>query len=548
MNNNSLELRDLGSINQVVVNGNAVCECHLRVGDEIRVGCSVFLVTLDEASELYCSPRQPYSTVSLAEEESALLSAGTVSRAFDDSGTIEELAGLFAISRELSRSSSARALQEQLAYALGRRFTPDCSWLVMLRDARTESTILSGSSCINAEVSHDIVRMVLAQKRGGLFPISTPSSCTWILAAPICLGEHEIGALGLARTTKEAPYGEKDVDFLVALASVIAPFLRAFERIDELELENKRLRVADQKLTQLIGSSKAMKALHETIKAIAPSHQTVLILGETGTGKELVARLVHELSGRTDGGLVTVNCAAIPRELFESEFFGYEKGAFTGAVGRKMGLLEQSDCGTLFLDEIGDLSLDNQGRILRAVETGSYRRVGGLRELEANLRVLAATNKDLVQEMRNGRFREDLYHRLKAIEVRIPPLRERRYDIPELAEYFLSKATGDETRHFSSDAIEYLMAQKWPGNVRELKNTVQVVATVCRAEQIQVQDVRTVVSLSDDSHVPVTLEQLEKDHITRTLDYCGGKVLETAKCLGISKSSLYNKLGQFGLR
>ncbi len=544
-----LHLRDLGSINRVIVNGNVTGNCILRVGDELRVGSAVFLVTADGASASIADPpSHPYSTVSLAEDESALLSAGTAGRAFESGSGLEELADLFAISRSISRSSSLDAVQQELAKALHRRFQPDRCCLFMLRNADMETINLMGEPC-QTEPDHpinEIVRIVLAQKRGGLFPIKVNSSDVWILAAPICLGTHEIGALAVGRRTANQPYGEKDVDFLVALSSVIAPFFRAFERMDELEIENKRLRVADTKLRPLIGSSQVMKTVQETIKAIAPSLQTVLILGETGTGKELVARMIHELSLRSERGMVTVNCAAIPRELFESELFGHEKGAFTGAISRKVGLLEQSDGGTLFLDEIGDLSLDNQARILRAVETGGFRRVGGVRELEAHLRVLAATNKDLLSEMRQGRFREDLYHRLKAIEVRIPPLRERRYDIPELAAYFLSLATGGGERHFSGDAIEYLMEQKWPGNVRELKNTVQVVATVCRADVIQAKDVRAIVNLSSDSSVPGPLDEVEKSHILKTMDYCGGKVLEAAKLLGISKSSLYSKLAQYG--
>jgi DNA-binding NtrC family response regulator len=372
-----------------------------------------------------------------------------------------------------------------------------------------------------------------------------------VLTTPIAVGDMQIGVLALEREAQSQSYQKDELHFLVALAHIVAPFFTAIERIEDLEAENRRLRYAEEKQAMMVGSSKAMARLHRTIRTVAPSIQPVLILGQTGTGKELVASLLHELSNRSDGPFVTVNCAAIPRELFESEFFGYEKGAFTGALQRKNGLMEQSDGGTLFLDEIGDLSLEHQARILRAVETGRFRRIGGKEEIAVNIRVVAATNKDLVFEIQEGTFREDLYHRLRAVEIQVPPLNQRTGDIPELAAYFLEAACIRAKRvlqRFSPKAIEYLMERSWPGNIRQLKNVVETANTFCRSDVIDVDDLPATMSDEDAKNKPQSLEEMERQHLVRTLEFTDGNILQTAKILGIGRSTLYVKLAQYGLK
>jgi DNA-binding NtrC family response regulator len=277
----------------------------------------------------------------------------------------------------------------------------------------------------------------------------------------------------------------------------------------------------------------------------------VLISGETGTGKELVAHLLHGLSDRRDGRFVTVNCAAIPRELFESELFGYEKGAFTGASTRKTGLMEQSDQGTLFLDEIGDLSLDNQAKILRAVDTKRFRRIGGNKEIAVDFRLVVATNKVLPTEIGKGGFREDLFHRINTIQIQLPPLRDRRSDILGLAQHFLVTCPEAKNRElrFSPEAMEYLVSRSWPGNVRELRNVVQGAVALSQNSVVAVEDLFGVSSKDDGEAFPLlTLADAEKRQITRALKACDGNVVEAAKRLGISKSTLYNKLAEYGLK
>ena len=300
----------------------------------------------------------------------------------------------------------------------------------------------------------------------------------------------------------------------------------------------------------MVGNSDAIARIKTVIRAASASTQNVLITGETGTGKELVSHLIHSLSDRRNEKLVTVNCAAIPRELFESELFGYEKGAFTGAGTRKSGLMEESDGGTLFLDEIGDLSLENQSKILRAVDGKSFRRVGGSSEICSDFRLLAATNKDLPSEIKMRRFREDLYHRLNVLHIQLPPLRERRTDIPELAQHFLDLRMKAENRklHFTPEAIEYLMKREWPGNVRELKNSIERAIALSQNGLVEIGDLHAVsYSLIEENSPDLTLQEAEQIYIAKALKASNNNVVEAAKRLGIGKSTLYNKLRQYHL-
>ena len=502
-------------------------------------------------------------TDTLAEEDSVYLSAPPDNAASEvHPKTDADLTELFQITRALSRVTRQEGLLGSLRGILQARFSADSAWMLLSHTpSQPEDRLLNilapgavpGESA--ARVLRERLTRVLKERRGILAPERAPNGdktrvrCT--MAAPIFLGDHTIGALCIDRTTDSRVWCRQDLHFFVALAHIIAPFFGAVERMEQLEDENRKLRATGAKLARIVGASKAMAEVQRLVTMVAPSMQPVLILGPTGTGKELVAGLIHELSSRSREPLVIVNCAAIPRELFESEFFGHEKGAFTGAVGRKTGLLEQSHGGTLFLDEIGDLSLEHQARILRAVETGRFRRVGGQEEISADFRIVTATNKELTEEIKLGRFREDLYHRLRAVEVRIAPLCQRRSDIPELARHFLQAAAekeGTPPRRLTPKALEYLAELPWPGNVRELKNMMEVAHTICKDEVIDVADLRAFAAVQDRSPVPVPLEEVERRHIERTIEYTNGNMVETARLLGIGRSTLYNKLAQYGLK
>ena len=264
----------------------------------------------------------------------------------------------------------------------------------------------------------------------------------------------------------------------------------------KLMTETKALKKAVSRKHQMIGSSKPMMEIHDMIEKVAPTNARVLIEGENGTGKELVAHQLHELSNRSYAPFIEVNCAAIPSELIESQLFGHEKGSFTSAIKMKKGDFELANNGTLFLDEIGDMSLSAQAKVLRALQENKITRVGGESEISVNVRVIAATNKNLKEEIQKGNFREDLYHRLSVIIINVPPLRDRVDDIPELIEYFvnnISSEMGKAAPIFTQDAIEELQKYRWTGNIRELHNVVERLVILCGSE-ISSEDVRKFVN------------------------------------------------------
>ena len=332
----------------------------------------------------------------------------------------------------------------------------------------------------------------------------------------------------------------------------------------DLEAENRVLRakVDRQQQHTMVGESPAMNYLREQVSLAAPTNGRVLILGENGTGKELVARTIHHTSRRKSGPFVEVNCAAIPEELIESELFGHVRGAFTGAVADKPGRFEQAHGGTIFLDEIADMSLKTQAKVLRVLQEQVMERVGGTQRIKVDVRVLAATNKDLPGEIRAGRFREDLYFRLNVIPIFVPALRERQQDIPMLAEYFmalLAAEYGRRPKRLAPEAAARLQQYGWPGNVRELRNVIERVIIMVQGDTITAQDLGFLgrdgadgVPLPAGAAGPVrplseARDDFEKDYILQTLAAQQGNMSRTAEVLGVERSNLYKKLRAFGI-
>lgn len=332
--------------------------------------------------------------------------------------------------------------------------------------------------------------------------------------------------------------------------------------------ENARLRDSLARATDakfaMIGTSDGLEAVRALVKRLAPTNARVLITGENGSGKELVARLIHEGSPRRREPFVEVNCAAIPSELVESELFGHVKGAFTGAVGQQTGKFDAAHGGTLFLDEIGDLAIAAQGKILRALQEGVIVRVGDSKSIPVDVRVIAATNRDLEQDIADGRFREDLYFRLNVLPVHVPPLRERLEDIPALVAHFvtaLGSGPGMVPKKFSDGALRRLRKRSWPGNVRELRNAVERLLILAAGPEVTEADVKAV--LPDDPGLVIDGEQVgrdapegslntfridaERSFILARLRAHDWNVAETARVLGIPRSNLYNKIEKFGI-
>jgi two-component system nitrogen regulation response regulator NtrX len=341
----------------------------------------------------------------------------------------------------------------------------------------------------------------------------------------------------------------------------ILVLLRNALQTQSLQEENARLRETIESRFEIVGKSYAIRALTNQIEKVAVTPARVLITGENGTGKELVARAIHRLSPRMNKPFVEVNCAAIPSELIESELFGHMKGSFTGAVSDRAGKFEQADKGTLFLDEIGDMSLAAQAKVLRVLQDGEVTRIGGTKSYRVDVRVLAATNKTLEEEIAAGRFREDLYYRLNVVPLHVPPLRDRREDIPLLAQHFvnlLSQRDGIASRMMDSSALETLQRYDWPGNVRELRNAIERVLILSAGPRITAADVSRLTGTRppDASGLGSLLEiktyeefknAAERAFLLHKLREMDWNVSETARVLDMPRSNLYKKIERYGL-
>ena len=337
--------------------------------------------------------------------------------------------------------------------------------------------------------------------------------------------------------------------------------IRVVERVIReaaLRREVNRLRKEVRKeysFYQILGKSKSIQAVFDLIRRVADSPTNVLITGESGTGKELVAKAIHYNSDRKDAPFIPVNCAAIPEQLLESELFGHMRGAFTDAKMDKRGLFEEAQKGTLFLDEISELPLMLQAKILRAIQEKEIRRVGATKPISVDVRIIAATNLNLGEEVKSRRFREDLYYRLNVIELKLPPLRERREDIPLLVEAFLKKCgevRGKEVKGVGEAALAMLMDYAWPGNVRELENVIERAVTLSRGDKISPDDLPAAVQgargdrrvLDEAAERTLPLHELEKEYIKKVLEKTGGNKYQAAHALGIDRKTLYRKLAE----
>ncbi|MEW5692494.1 MAG: sigma-54 dependent transcriptional regulator [Candidatus Hydrogenedentota bacterium] len=322
--------------------------------------------------------------------------------------------------------------------------------------------------------------------------------------------------------------------------------------------ENIEIKNRGDETGEIIGESRAIKDVLQIIDKVAKTDGRVLITGENGTGKELVARLIHRRSLKKDQPFIKVNCAAIPKELIESELFGYEKGAFTGAVGLKYGKFELAHKGTIFLDEIGDMDLSLQAKILRVLQDGEFERVGSNKTIKVDVRVISATNKDIKKEVDEKRFREDLYYRLNVIPIYVPPLRERREDIILLVNYFLNKfciKNNKKLKTIETEACKFLMALEWKGNVRELQNIIERIVILSSDEIIRKKDVENIIGHKEINIQEYHGEQLralvaefEKMVILKALQYSDGSIQKTAEHLGLERTGLYKKMERLGIK
>ncbi len=391
---------------------------------------------------------------------------------------------------------------------------------------------------------------------------------TSILCAPIRKSERPLGVIHLYSTRPDRMPDPDDLEFTLAVADTLAVALENLNR--RLELAEDLTQIRDENLqlrerlgveSEIIGSSMVMNKVQRDIGRAAPNRATVLIRGESGVGKELVARAIHFSSPRKKGSFCVLNCAALSESLLESELFGHERGAFTGATERKIGKFEAADGGTLMLDEIGEMSQTIQAKFLRVLEGHPFERVGGSEPIQVDVRVIAATNRDLERAVAEGTFRRDLFFRLHVLEVFVPALRKHPEDIADLSHHFLQKfnaETGRKIRGFSREAMEQMLRYRWPGNVRELKNVVERAVVLARSEIIDVEDL-TLSKLSTagdtadlmpsaaNAFEPMSLDELERRHILATLNSTNWNKSQTARILGIERSTLDRKIDRYQL-
>lgn len=388
-----------------------------------------------------------------------------------------------------------------------------------------------------------------------------------VICAPIRSGGRVIGLIHLYSTDPDRSPTPDDLEFTLAVAENVSIAVNNLNQKQELtdnisqtqsELVQLRKRLGYE--SQIVGKSPALAKVQQEIAKAAPTQAHVLIRGESGVGKELVARAVHFGSPRSKGPFVCINCAALSETLLESELFGHEKGAFTGATERKIGKFEAAHQGTILLDEIGEMSPNLQAKFLRVLEGHPFERLGGSQQVKVNVRVIAATNRDLEKAVEQGQFRADLYFRLRVVEIRIPPLRKRTSDIPELANYFLEKfnqETGRRIRGFSPAAMQAMMTYRWPGNIRELKNVVERAVVLAQGDMLDIEDLNLStlrlpsdsgeISLNSAAYQPATLDEIERNHILATLQATKWNKSRTAELLGIERTTLDRKIKRYNL-
>ena len=555
------EISDLESHNGTFVNGTKIARTPIQHGDRIRVGTNefVFLTGEDKDAGLQSSvankqttsgmlttlfldqhsglPSNPSGIGRMARDLSAFFKIANLINSFRDVETLQrELLGL--ISEVIPAAQSAIVLQSNA----NEEPSPHCTWS---RDGDPKQEM--------------IIREEWAQRamweRCAVFTTASTALDEHVLCVPLVGVENILGVIYLTSPATSPPFGEDHAFFLSSVSRIAAVSLENLLKLDSLRAENQRLR-ADVGADILIGESRAMSRVTEFIGRVAKGDSTVLIRGESGTGKESVARAIHANSLRPSKPFVAINCAAIPETLLESELFGHEKGAFTGAAATKKGKFETAEDGTLLLDEIGEMVPLLQSKLLRVLQQREFERLGGTRLLPFNARIIAATNKKLEQAIKAGEFRQDLYYRLNVVSVSLPPLREHREDIPKLALHFANKFAAKSKRGFkgiSAEARSLLMQYSWPGNVRELENAIEHAIVLGLTDEILPEDLPEALLEERSSEMTAalyhnTLNQTKKQLVITAMDDAKGNHIEAARLLGIHPKYLHRLIKNLNLK
>jgi transcriptional regulator with GAF, ATPase, and Fis domain len=560
-------LTDLESLNGTFVNDVPVKSRVLDHGDRVRIGDSEFLFLTHEGEATSKS-----SDVKL--DEAHVASGSTVQIRFDDALHLmaHDLSALTKVSTTINSIRGLDDLLERLLELLFELVPAQRGAILLTNEGSFETSLVFGLDRARGKdqavtVSRTIVKQVL---RDGVALLSSdaavePSLATESLIAarahsvmcvPLVNFQRTLGALYLDTTFARDQFNREHLQLVAAIAGIAAVAIENARQFEWLETENERL-LADVNIEHnMIGEGAAMQRVYHFISKLAPTASTVLICGESGTGKELAARAIHRNSKRAQKPFMAVNCAALNESLLESELFGHEKGSFTGAFAQKKGRLEVADGGTVFLDEIGELTPLLQVKLLRVLQEREFERVGGTVTIQVDLRLIAATNKNLEEAIEAGEFRQDLYYRLNVVSFEMPPLRERREDIMLIANYFADKygtRCNRKLKGFSAEARACLTAYEWPGNVRELENAIERAVVLGTTDLILPEDLPEVVLESELSptstlryHEAVT--QTKKEIILRAIDEAKGNYTEAAKLLGVHPNYLHRLIRNLNLK
>jgi transcriptional regulator with GAF, ATPase, and Fis domain len=560
------KLLDLDSLNGTFVNGAPVHEEPLRHGDSITVGHTMLLFLSDTEVDA--------DTLFADDQDSPLLNTVKLprhtvwgERDSDNVGRMaRDLNALTKISTTLNSLRDPRKLQCELLQLIFEVVPAQRGAIVLMNGPQAEPSSVrawdrDGLEGESLEMNRGVIRDALWQ---GSAVVAQPDSASdpgqssgWKLCVPLIAVDRTLGAVYL-EGGPAAPFSEDHVAFLGTVAGVAAVALENSLALESLRSENRRLAHEIRSEQSLIGDSRRMKEVMQFVAKVAGSDSTVLIRGESGTGKELVARAVHTNSPRANKPFVAINCAAITETLLESELFGHEKGAFTGAVTQKIGKLQAAEGGTVFLDEIGELAPALQAKLLRALQEREFERVGGTRPIAINVRFTAATNKDLEAAIKAGTFRRDLFYRLNVVSITLPPLREHREDIPLLTSYFAARYSEKcrrPVKGVSAPAREILMNYSWPGNVRELENAIERAVVLGSSDVIipedlpeSILDATAGTSAGTDSRYHAAITHLKRELVVDAIRTAQGNITEAARLLGIHANYLHRLLHSLNLR
>ncbi|HWY69581.1 MAG TPA: sigma 54-interacting transcriptional regulator [Terriglobales bacterium] len=581
--NEQFVIRDLGSRHGTIVNGVPISQQVLHHGDQISLGSSVFAFLLREdevqrestRAELDDNSDVPGAQTLLRQEDALYLKPETITKDFVQGGRLaRDLNTLLVIAKNISKLRDRESLAWQLLGMIFDIVPADRGALLALGDEPGQVNWSVGwdrhrGPGFPVKVSRTVVSRVV-RERSGLMIREVPENPELrksssfadfpihaLMCVPLTLSA-KIGAV-IYLDTKDARvnFDENHLQVLTAIASLAALALENINYLEGLKQENHELRAQIAVEHNMVGTSPKIREVFEFIRRVAPTDSTVLIEGESGTGKELVAHALHSNSPRGNAPFVAINCAAIAETLLESELFGYEKGAFTGAAAQKKGKIEVAGGGTLFLDEIGELALPLQAKLLRVLQEREFERVGGTRPIKIDLRLIAATNQDLQECVQSGKFRKDLFYRLNVVAITVPPLRDRREDIADLAEYFITKAAKKcnvRSKGLSEGARLCLTSYDWPGNVRELENAIERALVLGSADAILTEDLpEAVAEAVTPAGVPATkyagaMKDTKKQVILQALQDANGSYTEAAKTLGLHPNSLLRLIRRLDLK